>query len=727
MSSDTIGLSAYIGACRRSRVDCILEFMTALSNGSREVILTNRSIPLTDQDLLCMCEALITNVNLKVLDIEGNRLTCASLPHLLNVMTQNPILRELRIGGNQIGNEGSNLICGGILSTGLRVLDLCGSELNGRGIDSLCSAISNSKCLLAELSLHNNKIDEDAVRMLCAALRSNEKLKHVHLGTNPIGLGGAAYISELISQPRCVLQSLDLSCCSLGSKGVDYICRAVVGNKSLQYLNLRNNGIDDQGITHVVKMIRVNNTLRKLYVGGNPINSSTTALLLKSIANNQGLVLFDVSGCPVDVQNGGLASICEVLQYNATLHNLFVEDIVGGRDAEEQIERALTERKQRGMPGIFVGKEEYKDATSVARSSASMAGGGYTSDNAPTTQTNRSQINNNNSINNSTNTSAVVVSSSNVNSPPRTQRSMVVDDTTPAGPSNRAPVPTALGNSSLTQGPYTPPYPELLSALQMVDHTNSALLKDRLLTAFVRVINDMETIKKDQDLKIARLTARVAELEAMHNGSAVHTPPFSSDSNALAFITRSSGNPIPTEKALPSVLLSEDSTSPQRSSPNRYSRNLTSSSAQRASNVVSPIRMYDNYQNTPMVDNAASGRRSTTALPQQGGSTMDSTPATEIIRVPAPSFVPVANTNANSNNNNNNNPLNLSRPASPKKDTSSTTVSPVPPAMVDAFGAAPRLTPLPLGHKSTPHNLGNCPNKQDLPRRAHGGVSPRVK
>eukprot|EP00797_Seminavis_robusta_P013616 Sro208_g087220.2 (436) ;mRNA; r:88380-89687 len=89
------------------------------------------------------------------------------------------------------------------------------------------------------------QIDDDGIRALVDIMSSpseSPSLEWLWLAGNYVGEQGAESISRYISQPSCLLQRLDLSCCHLSDSGLLAVQEGLVKNKSILALDLSLNG-----------------------------------------------------------------------------------------------------------------------------------------------------------------------------------------------------------------------------------------------------------------------------------------------------------------------------------------------------------------------------------------------------------------------------------------------------------------------------------------------------
>ena len=106
-----------------------------------------------------------------------------------NVLIKNPKISELNLRGVSFPDGSLKLICDGLLSetSQVKTLILDNTNIIMHGMwDEFCGFISKDNTLRT-LHLHNCKLEDYHVSLLCTYLERNETLAHLHLNDNHIG------------------------------------------------------------------------------------------------------------------------------------------------------------------------------------------------------------------------------------------------------------------------------------------------------------------------------------------------------------------------------------------------------------------------------------------------------------------------------------------------------------------------------------------------------------
>jgi Ran GTPase-activating protein (RanGAP) involved in mRNA processing and transport len=157
--------------------------------------------------------------------------------------------------------------------------------------------------------------DELALAM-CEVLKGCKHVREIRLRDNNLLVQGAlAFISALPKSTKLI----DLSQNQLGSQGGSTVITTLVdnGNRSLQSLLMRNNGLDDQFSVHAL-LGRC--TLTELDLGGNQLGDHCAAIFGELLASDPPLTRLDLSWNRI--QDVGGAKLAVALRSNEHLDSL---------------------------------------------------------------------------------------------------------------------------------------------------------------------------------------------------------------------------------------------------------------------------------------------------------------------------------------------------------------------------------------------------------------------
>uniref|UniRef100_A0A8C2HIM9 NACHT, LRR and PYD domains-containing protein 12-like n=1 Tax=Cyprinus carpio TaxID=7962 RepID=A0A8C2HIM9_CYPCA len=164
---------------------------------------------------------------------------CESLSSALR--SSNCVLRELDLSNNDLQDSGVKFIADGLKSPNcqLQILSLAGCYLTVQCYERLSSALQSSNCVLRELDLSNNDLQDSGVKIISDGLKSpNCQLQVLRLSGCMVSAEGCGYLSSALSSNPSHLRELDLSYNHPGPSGVQLLQHKLEDpNYKLQILN----------------------------------------------------------------------------------------------------------------------------------------------------------------------------------------------------------------------------------------------------------------------------------------------------------------------------------------------------------------------------------------------------------------------------------------------------------------------------------------------------------
>uniref|UniRef100_A0A8C9SB68 NACHT, LRR and PYD domains-containing protein 12-like n=1 Tax=Scleropages formosus TaxID=113540 RepID=A0A8C9SB68_SCLFO len=114
----------------------------------------------------------------------------------------------------------------------LRELDLSDNDLQDSGVKKLSAGLGNKHCKLEILRLSGCAIRERGCEVLASALFSNpcSHLRELDLSYNHLGDSGVKLLSDLLEDPHCKLETLQLSGCCVTEGGCASLASALHSN-----------------------------------------------------------------------------------------------------------------------------------------------------------------------------------------------------------------------------------------------------------------------------------------------------------------------------------------------------------------------------------------------------------------------------------------------------------------------------------------------------------------
>ncbi|XP_051718215.1 NACHT, LRR and PYD domains-containing protein 12-like isoform X2 [Ctenopharyngodon idella] len=200
----------------------------------------------TDEGCAALTSALRSNPShLRELSLSWNKL--GKSVNLLSDVLQDPYckLERLWLGDCGVTDEGCAALASALRSnpSHLRELSLSLNKL-GKSVNLLSDVLQDPHCKLERLWLGDCGVTDEGCAALASALRSNPShLRELDLSKNKIGKS-VNLLSDVLQDPHCKLEILQLSDCGLTDEGCAALASALRSNPShLRELNLTGNKI----------------------------------------------------------------------------------------------------------------------------------------------------------------------------------------------------------------------------------------------------------------------------------------------------------------------------------------------------------------------------------------------------------------------------------------------------------------------------------------------------
>ncbi|XP_074812759.1 NACHT, LRR and PYD domains-containing protein 3-like [Natator depressus] len=303
-----------------------------------------------------LCQALkASNSNLKTLNFEECDLTDTCCGDLATVLRTNQSLRELKLGGNKLGDAGVKLLCEGLkqncklqslnleecgvtdagcgdltailrTSQSLTELDLSGNKLGYAGMRLLCEGLTHLNCKLERLRLCDCGLSAACCGDLSSVLCTSQTLTYLDLRRNKLEYSGMQQLCEGLKHPNCKLQRLGLEDCGVTAAGCGDLAAVLRASQSLAELDLRgNDSLGDAGVQLLCEGLKQPNCrLERLRLCNCGLSAACCGDLSSVLCTSQTLTYLDLRRNKLEYS--GMRQLCEGLKHpNCKLQRLGVD------------------------------------------------------------------------------------------------------------------------------------------------------------------------------------------------------------------------------------------------------------------------------------------------------------------------------------------------------------------------------------------------------------------
>jgi len=333
--------------------------------------------------------ALLQNAKLSILKLGYNQLGDEGMAILAKGVATHQLLASLDLGFNHIGDDGCAALADALQSSSscsLSTLYLAGNLISHQGAMALADAIRY--CGLQKLHLTGNRLGPEGVAAITSAMMDQERICELFLGGTFSGSAGCQSVARLLqhssslkvislancnmndddisllaesikeNRDRLPLEALQLSFNNITCQGLDALTNALWGSRTLRELLLDNNHIGERGGHQLANILPHIKTLQVLDVGFNSIPSSGMRTLMKVDAETQHLISLSVSGNPIDTS--AAKAVAYALAYNRSLTALFLDHCMIERDGQRHIVAGVVSNSGislRKLTGFRIGRE----------------------------------------------------------------------------------------------------------------------------------------------------------------------------------------------------------------------------------------------------------------------------------------------------------------------------------------------------------------------------------
>lgn len=312
-------------------------FKSAMSNCTIDTFHLSRAYSLkwTVDTVSSLKEMISQNSSLKSITLSHCNIDAAVATGIAEALKRNQKLTSLSLASNRHSdkidavlnsiNEAHLCVA---RNSFLQVLNLSECGLKGH-MKLLASLISSASCVIKELDISYNGIDEDGGNTLFAALSNNSTVRVLKMKGNPLWLKDGTVLHKMITE-NTVLRELLLENCGLHISAIERLADGVSRNSTLLTLHL---GVSlkqtpMEGACSISIAVGSNSTLQKLSLSAYVLGDEGTEALARALKHNATLVSLHLHRCKFGSPTS-LRLLIDVLYSHQSLQEVMLPSING--------------------------------------------------------------------------------------------------------------------------------------------------------------------------------------------------------------------------------------------------------------------------------------------------------------------------------------------------------------------------------------------------------------
>ena len=268
-----------------------------------------------------VAKSLRRTTHLTVFDMQNNNITKEAADDIATVLSQNPKLQQLWIGGNILESAGAVKIAKSLNNMNdLVVFDMENTNITGEAVEDIATVLfHNAK--LQQLWLGRNSLFTSGAIKIAKSLQNITDLSVFDFRNNSIAEGAANDIATVVFS-NAKLEQLWLGGNNLKTVGSIKIMKALQISIHLTVFDMRNNNITEEAADDIATVLLYNMKLQQLWLGGNSLQTSGAIKIAKSLQHMIYLVVFDMEENNINKEASD--DIATVLFHNTKLEQLWL-------------------------------------------------------------------------------------------------------------------------------------------------------------------------------------------------------------------------------------------------------------------------------------------------------------------------------------------------------------------------------------------------------------------
>lgn len=213
------------------------------------------------QGSVSITSILRTNKQIVYIDLSKNQIGTAGAIEIAGGLHENQTLKVLKLNENNIGDEGLANLSRNIPVNGcLTCLELMSNSFGAEGLAALSETLQRGAPRLSSLNLSWNAIDNDGMTFLADGIAGNSNLTSLNLSMCDLTADEVKILAEAL-QANTSMQSLDLSGNKINWEGAKFLADALIDHPQILSINLKSNSLGDEGMTAIATLLEKKSNL----------------------------------------------------------------------------------------------------------------------------------------------------------------------------------------------------------------------------------------------------------------------------------------------------------------------------------------------------------------------------------------------------------------------------------------------------------------------------------
>lgn len=181
----------------------------------------------------------------------------------------------------------------------LKILAIMENDKIGEEIEHIFKAVGNTKSKLMQLAVTKCGFTGKSLKVLCESLKLNNKLRHLAINENDLGLEGALCVRQILEMSN-IMQLIYMSKAKIGDEGAEEVAEGLKKNTSLETLGIGSNNLRERGGKAITNALKVNKSLTILYLKGSKFNELVIRGFVEALKIRENcLSLLGLNGCRI--------------------------------------------------------------------------------------------------------------------------------------------------------------------------------------------------------------------------------------------------------------------------------------------------------------------------------------------------------------------------------------------------------------------------------------------